>query len=133
MTLNMTRPVQCDLGSRYIGHFFSSFLCSNNLSGNSSDSLSDVRLLLHDSPGLRNAITAVAAMDIRCRSLAPARSAKGVALCYYRAAISSVQTELVDCDVIANDSVLWSTFFLGIFEVSASVCFHAGRQPRANR
>ena len=128
----MTRPVQSDLGSRCIGHFFSSFLCSNNFSGRSSDSHYDVRSLIHESPGLRNVLTAIAAMDIR-RSLAPAKSAKCVALHYYRAAISSAQTELVDCNVMANDAVLWSTFFLGMFEVSPSVFFHLERQLRINR
>ena len=124
----VTRPVKCDLGSRYIGHFFSSFICSNNFTGNSSDSLYDVRSLIHESPGLRNALTAVAAMDIRRRGLAPApaKLTKSDALCYYRVAISSMRKELVEYDVIANDSVLWSTFFLGMFEVSQSVCFYPG-------
>jgi hypothetical protein len=56
-------------------------------------------------------------MDVRRQSILSKRSPEASALQYYRTAISSVQTELVDRDVGANDSVLWSTFFLGIFEV----------------
>jgi hypothetical protein len=66
---------------------------------------------------LYNAAIAVAALDIRRQSTLSHKSPEATALRYYRAAISCVQTELVDCDVGINDSVLWSTFFLGMFEV----------------
>jgi hypothetical protein len=56
-------------------------------------------------------------MDIRRQRNPPHKLPEAIALQFYRAAISCVQTELVDRDVGINDSVLWSTFFLGIFEV----------------
>ena len=124
---NLTRPLQADLVSLYIGHFFSSFLPSNNFSGKIFDDIFDVRFLLQSSSSLRNALIAVAATDVRRQSLGPAKPAEGIALHFYRAAISSVRSELLNRNVIANDSVLWSTFFLGMFEVSPSTSSKAAR------
>jgi hypothetical protein len=43
---------------------------------------------------------------------------------FYGAAMSSLRADLLDDDLIKDSSVLWSTFFLGIFEVRSSRCDH---------
>lgn len=113
----IARPVPSNLPSRYITHLCSSSFCLNNFTGRPFDGFQDVFSLLDSSPALYNAVIAVAAMDVRCQRILSQKSPEASALQYYRTAISSVQTELVDRDVGVNDSVLWSTFFLGIFEV----------------
>lgn len=127
----MSQPIHADLASRYIRHFFSSFLSFHNLAGNSSDGINDASSLLQGSIGLLNALAAIAAMELRRRSLALAGVPEFHAIGFYRAAISSVQTELVDSEVISNDCILWTTFFLGMFEFCPSVCVWEDHQDRA--
>jgi hypothetical protein len=113
----IARPVISDLPSRYVAHLYSSSFCLNNFTGRPFDGFDDVCSLLDSSPSLYNAAIAVAAMDVRRQRIPSLRSPEASALQHYRTAISSVQTELVDRNVGANDSILWSTFFLGVFEV----------------
>ena len=113
----IARPVISDLSSRYATHLYSSSFCLNNLTGRPFDGFDDVCSLLDSSPSLYNAAIAVAAMDVRHQRIPSPKSPEASALQCYRTAISSVRTELVDRNVGANDSILWSTFFLGIFEV----------------
>lgn len=66
---------------------------------------------------------AVAALDASRRSQTLSYGKKSVvattALKAYKKALRSLQTDL-DCQMILNsDACLWSTFFLGIFEVNA--------------
>lgn len=113
----IARPVVSDLPSRYVAHLCSSSFCLNNFTGRPFDGFQDVCSMLDSSPSLYNAAIAVAAMDVGRQTILSPKSPEASALKYYRTAISSVQTELVDRDVGANDSILWSTFFLGVFEV----------------
>lgn len=113
----IARPIISDLSSRYATHLYSSSFCLNNFTGRPFDGFQDVCSLLDSSPSLYNAAIAVAAMDVKRQRIPSPKYPEASALQYYRTAISSVQTELVDRNVGANDSILWSTFFLGIFEV----------------
>lgn len=108
--------ILADLPSRYITHFYSSFLSSNNICG-TSDAFRDVHCLLLDSPGLYKTAIAVSALHVQAQSLTTSGLAKATAVQFYRAAISSVRNELADPELCTNDSILWSTFFLGYFEV----------------
>jgi hypothetical protein len=113
---SISRSTTPDDLSRYITHFNTSFLSSNSFTGSSTAQFRDVNELLRDSSTLQNAVIAVSALDVERREYLP-KTGESPALRYYRASISSVQTDLLRPDLRNNASVLWSTFFLGIFEL----------------
>ena len=113
---SISRSITPDDLSRYITHFNTSFLSSNSFTGGSTAQFQDVNELLRDSSTLRDAVIAVGALDAERRGY-PCKTGESTALRYYRASISSVQIDLLRPDLRDNASVLWSTFFLGIFEL----------------
>ena len=115
-----------DPTSRYLTHFHSSFLRSNVVIGRPWDEFQDVQSLLQDSPGLYSVAIAVGALDSRTRSCCGHPPHSASALHYYKAAISAVQPELAEPNLRTNETVLWSTFFLGIFEVGYTPCLGSG-------
>ena len=105
-----------DVDSRYVTHFNTAVLHRIGLAG-SADQFRDVMPLLRESPPLQQAMMAVGALDVEKMNPELCSSGSSSALQYYRAGISSVQSELSDPNLRTNVSVLWSSFFLGLFEL----------------
>jgi hypothetical protein len=113
----LSRSVTPDDLSLYITHFNESFICYNSFTGGSADQFGDVDLLLRDSSALQNAVVAVSALDVEKRGGRHQKSSESTSLKYYRRGIASVQADLLKSDLRDNTSVLWSTIFLGLFEL----------------
>jgi len=123
--------ISLDLHTKLSKHFFSVFIQTNDFTGAKSLNLNLIEHLWQTNSGLREAIVAVAALDASRRSQTLSYGEKGVvattALKAYKKALVSLQTDL-DCQMIlSSDACLWSTFFLGIFEVNPF------RQPMSGR
>jgi hypothetical protein len=114
--------ISLDLHTKLSKHFFSVFIQANDFTVAKSLNLNLIEHLWQTNSGLREAIVAVAALDASRRSQTISYGKKGgiatTALKAYRKALLSLQTDL-DCQMIlSSDACLWSTFFLGIFEVN---------------
>lgn len=102
--------------SRYVTHFYTALLRRIGLAG-PADQFRDVMPLLRESSALQQALVAVSALDAEKHNPKSRHTGSGSALEHYRAGISSVQSELSNPNLRTNVSVLWSTFFLGLFEL----------------
>lgn len=72
------------------------------------------------SPSLYHAAIAVGALNASKEMLAPAeerRAATVAALSSYRTSLVEFQEEIRCRDIKKNDAALWTTLFLGLFEV----------------
>jgi hypothetical protein len=103
----------------FIKHFFSSFLVRNDLGGTLD--LETIISSFQESPSLYNVILALGAFDLKGKLTPSSDERKGtslVAFSAYRASIIAFQTEIENKGVLEKKSNLWTTFFLGLFEVS---------------
>jgi hypothetical protein len=108
-----------------VSHFFSTFLAVNDFTGRSWKSLEGhLYELLNKSPGLKNVAIALAALD---RSRMPRLfsiperhiNLKDTALKSYSSSIRGLKSQLASTS--DWESTVWTTFFLGIFEVIISL------------
>lgn len=113
----MPPAIASDATSLYITHFHTSFVRCNGIAGSSIEQYQDVQPLLQEHPALKCAVIAVSALYIEKHHQSSANCAKSLALHYYRAGISFVQADLTRPNLRTNPSILWSTFFLGMFEL----------------
>ena len=123
VALAVPPAISLDLHTKLSKHFFSVFIQTNDFTVAKILNLNVIEHLWQTNSGLREAIVAVAALDASRRSQTLSYGKKSVvattALKAYKKALRSLQTDL-DCQMILNsDACLWSTFFLGIFEVNA--------------
>ena len=123
VALAVPPAISLDLHTKLSKHFFSVFMQTNDFAVAKILNLNVIEHLWQTNSGLREAIVAVAALDASRRSQTLSYGKKSVvattALKAYKKALRSLQTDL-DCQMILNsDACLWSTFFLGIFEVNA--------------
>ena len=116
---HISRLMLPDQHCSLLTHFYVSFLSLNSFTGR-SDGFQSVHALLRDSPTLFNAAIAVSALHVRGQDSALRLPRTNVALRSYMAAVCGLRRNLDDRDQRLDDSTLWSTFFLGIFEVHFS-------------
>jgi hypothetical protein len=102
----------------FAGHFFSEFLAANDFAG--ALDLNTIITQFQSSPSLYYASIAVGALDLSNKLLqAPTRERKDArvgALTAYRTSIASFRKDIINGEVKQNDSSLWSTLFLSLFE-----------------
>ncbi|KAH7050224.1 hypothetical protein B0J12DRAFT_753676 [Macrophomina phaseolina] len=103
-----------------IAYFFEQFLKTNNFAdGLWTHVTSHLHQLLHTSPALRSAITAVAILDSSrrpsSRSNIPHLTAQEKALQIYSNSLTALQSAI--CTYGAAEHTIWATFFLGLFEL----------------
>lgn len=102
-------------------YFFNAFLPVNTFSKNNASWQDQLQLLLHHSPALSSAVSALAALH-RCQhekmllDAKQARKEQFQALQSYNQAVKHVRVAITSND-LANPAVLWSTFLLALFEV----------------
>jgi hypothetical protein len=105
-------------------HFFTTFLARNDFTGGTLD-LDTIRSQFQSIPSLYHAAIAVGAIDLRC-SLPPSvlhkRTTRLEALNSYRASIIEFQKEIQCKERTRSNGYLWTTFFLGLFEVGTLLC-----------
>lgn len=104
----------------YIGYFFSVFIVRNDFSGGSLD-MDGIVANFQSSPSLYHAAIAVGALHTSketLSSLKERRVATVIALSSYKSSLVSFQEEIQLRDIKKNDAALWTTLFLGLFEVS---------------
>jgi hypothetical protein len=106
--------------SQFIHHFFSVFLAANDFAGGPLD-LETITSQFQKSSSLYHAIIAIGALDTSGKLLSSSaigrKSAKLEALTAYRTSITNFRAEIGDIHLALNYSCLWTTFFLGLFEV----------------
>lgn len=104
---------------QFIKHFFSGFLARNDLGGVLD--LDTIVSGFQNSPSLYNVVVAIGASD-RSTQHGPSTSkierlSRPSALKAYRASVIQFQAEVQGKDFLQATSSLWTTFFLGLFEV----------------
>jgi hypothetical protein len=104
--------------SLFLNNFFSHFLVRNDF-GATLD-LGTIISQFQKSPSLYHASIAVGALDMSRRPLSHIKSKDAAlsALTAYHTSITIFQTEIEGKNVCLNDINLWTTLFLGLFEVS---------------
>jgi len=89
----------------------------NSFTGRPASASNAIHSYLVSSQALSNVAMAISSI-VTQREQCPNASPKAQSIQYYRQAVTSLQTDLQDQRLNRNYSVLWSTFFLGLFEVS---------------
>ncbi|KAH8801526.1 hypothetical protein F5884DRAFT_806983 [Xylogone sp. PMI_703] len=113
------REVPPDISQQYLAHFFSDFLTTNNF----GSELLDLETIgrFQSSPSLYHALLAIGALDLGHKSSFPLLRKRGIimvqALTAYRTAIAAVKDDMASGQLLKSDASLWTTFFLGIFEL----------------
>ncbi|RDW64673.1 hypothetical protein BP6252_10324 [Coleophoma cylindrospora] len=105
--------------SLFLRHFFSTFLPRNDFAVGSLDQNTIVCGFQY-SPSLYHALCALGALDIS-KKATKGREAKIAALTSYRASITSVQVDISHSGSKSQDSNLWTTLFLGLFELMSDI------------
>lgn len=81
---------------------------------------------------LRNAVLAVAAMDnsrnLQNQVSVSRKTENFISFRAYQGAMLDLQRELTSSSMMVGDGCLWTTFFLGIFEVSGGYAIHCFSQ-----
>lgn len=111
-----------DSSSQFIRHFFSNFLTRNDFAVGVLD-LNTIIYQCQSSPSLHHASIAIGALDLSTQSTCGRRAATLAALNSYRASITNFQTEIQAQEIQRQDASLWTTLFLGLFEVLSSILF----------
>ena len=109
-----------DTTSRFTNHFFTAFLVRNDFSGVSLD-LDTIASQFQSTPSLYHATIAVGALDLGNASASftsGKKAARLEALNSYRESVIKFQIEIQCTTIKQSDACLWTTFFLGLFEVS---------------
>lgn len=118
-SLVIPQKLQRPQASKFIAYFFSVFIIRNDFSGGSLD-MDAIIANFQSSPSLYHAAVAVGALDASKKLLSPAaerRSATVAALSSYKTSLVAFQQEIQQRDIKKNDAALWTTLFLGLFEV----------------
>jgi hypothetical protein len=108
--------------SQFIQHFFSGFLGRNNFAAGTLD-LDTIVCQFQSSPSLYHASIAIGALDLSRKSTEGRKPAILAALNSYRSSIASFQTEIQVREIRRQDAGLWTTLFLGLFEVPFFIHF----------
>ncbi|EPE33622.1 hypothetical protein GLAREA_06635 [Glarea lozoyensis ATCC 20868] len=112
-----------DVSQNFISHFFTEYLIRNDFASGSLD-LDAIISNFQISPSLYYVLLAVGALDMSKNPLsspAARKSATTAALTSYQKSISSFRTDLQLTKLTQNDAALWTTFFLGIFELMCDI------------
>jgi len=123
--LELNAKVPIDGNSILLDHFFTSFMKRNSFTGASKPDLDGLIVGFQSSRGLCDAIIAVSALDIS-RSHASKvclsqRNTESRALAAYQASVLATQAEIEGNTILTNEHTIWTTFFLGLFELMYDV------------
>ena len=100
----------------YVTYFFTSFLYQNVFTSEFATALSP---LLHYSPELRDAVSAIAALHMTQHGQSTSdHDDKLAALQAYSQSVRRIQERIASQSFIRDPSSLWTTLLLGVFEVS---------------
>jgi hypothetical protein len=101
-----------------LAQFFIVFIARNDFSGGDLDI--DAIVSCFQPSSLYHAALAIGALDLRniSPSLSNRRVATARALASYQISITSFSSEIQSSNIGQSDEALWTTFFLGLFEVS---------------
>ncbi|CZT12324.1 uncharacterized protein RCO7_09046 [Rhynchosporium graminicola] len=105
--------------TNFISYFFTVFIVRNDFSGGRLDR-DGIVANFQSSPSLYHAAMAVGALNASKDKFAPARESRAAtvaALSSYKTSLVSFQDEIRDRDIGTNDAALWTTLFLGLFEL----------------
>lgn len=113
-------------GERYVSHFFSIFLPQDTFSQRltASSTAIQTNLVLHEST--LDIVAAIGALHCAYKASSDSRSLTHDALRLYSHAINTLVLEIIRSTQEDLPSLLWSSFFLGLFEVGL-VCTGIGR------
>lgn len=108
----------------FIAHFFTVFIIRNDFA--TSLDTDTIIASFQNSPSLYHVAVAVGALDAskKSTSVVAKGEAKMAALTSYRTAIATFQKEIQRRDIKTNDAALWTTLFLGLFEVRSLHLFY---------
>lgn len=130
--VSVPAEVPLDLQSHLSKHFFEAFMIANDFAVSASLDVAVIAKLRLGSSSLQIATMAIAALDASRNSqvLSPTEKMKAgeLALGAYRKSVICLQKDIEDECVLRSDAFLWSTFFLGIFEVILHSTLHE-KQP----
>ena len=114
--------VSQEKSSLFIKHFFSNFLVRNDFGGNLD--LDTIISEFQKSPSLYHASIAVGALDLSYKFALPSmpekKGAELGALTAYRTSVLDFQKDIGSKRIQQSDASLWTTFFLGLFEVQVT-------------
>lgn len=116
-----TSGVPHDNPSLYLKQFFSDFLVTNDFGSGCLNF--DALRCFQECPSLYHSLLAIGALDFSRKRISPVSQRKSVvveALKAYTTSVSIVNDDLTKGRFLKSDMSLWTTFFLGIFEVSLS-------------
>lgn len=117
----VTTPISIGLSPQeyYIRYLYSSFLARHSVTGHPSSEYLDVEALLLYSPAVHNSALAISALyALRHGQVRRSVMAQTAPFEYYRSAVSSIRAQLACSTALESTSLLWSTFFLTLFELS---------------
>lgn len=118
-TLTLCSGVPPDKSIGFVKHFFCAFLVTNDFGGGLD--LDTIIAEFQNSSSLYHALVAVGALDLSKKlllsSASKVRDARVGALTAYRSSIISFQKDIESEGVRQSDASLWTTFFLGLFEL----------------
>jgi len=117
----ISKSLQPELHDRVVVQFCNSFLESNSFTGKPIDS--DMNSMIQSSLGLSDAAKAIGSLYVR-RQHKNQYGTEMNPLRFYAAGLSSLREDLRDSNMRRNISVLWSSFFLGLFEVCILSSFY---------
>lgn len=123
-SLHIDRVYSKDVSNQFINHFFVTFMINNGL-GVMIDTDAIISQF-QSSPSLYHASIAVGALDLSRRHHLHQPNASVLALKSYRTSVINFQSELQERDFLKSDEGLWTTLFLGLFEVCTSQKIAAG-------
>lgn len=113
------RQIDC-----YLPYFFTQFLPLNTFTSEKVAITDDLLAMTHTSAALRDAVTAVAALHVRQQGLLDVAGTESViALKAYMRSVSSVQNKITTGAFMKDQSALWTTFLLGLFEVCTLIMY----------
>lgn len=121
-----TPPLQLSRMSRgcdselFVNHFFTSFISKNEF-GISID-MQTIISQFQSSPSLFQVSAAIGALDLSRKSPSKHANATFAALKSYRTSILEFQTEIQRNNFLKSDEGLWTSLFLGLFEVRPMIC-----------
>jgi len=111
------KTLETDPEALLTNHFYISFLKTNSFTGRPRLASNTFNSFLESSPALSNVAMAISSMLTHGKEDG-GKTSRVQSLQFYRQAVVSLQTDLQDQRLNYNHSVLWSTFFLGLFEVN---------------
>jgi hypothetical protein len=101
-----------------VPYFFMSFLAVNNLSNDRLPVVEELLKLMSDAPALKDAISAVSVYHRRQQGPETASNSDYQALRSYGRSVRYIKDCITSNTFSHDPSALWTTFFLGLFEVS---------------